>query len=190
MDRRAALKRVGVLMGGALSASTVAGVLGGCQPGPPGQTFIPQTLSAGQDELVTVLAELIIPETDTPGAKGAQVNEFIDLMLTDWMKADERAAFVDGLAEVERRAQSSTGKAFLSLSLEEQTALLTTLEDEALDPGRAPDAVPAFFSMLKQLTLVGYYTSEVGATQELRYERAPGRYDGCVPYEDLGRAWA
>ena len=44
--------------------------------------------------------------------------------------------------------------------------------------------------MLKELTLVGYYTSEVGATQELRYERAPGRYDGCMPYEDLGRAWA
>ena len=179
-------------MGGVLSASTVAGVLGGCRPGPEAGAYVPQTLSGAQDELVTVLTELIIPETDTPGARAARVNEFIDLMLSDWLKDDERTGFLDGLADVEARAEASYGKAFQALTLEEQTALLTTLEDEAIaqqsDPQAAPDAGRPFFSMLKELTLVGYYTSEVGATQELRYERSPGRYDGCVPYE--GRAWA
>ncbi len=194
MDRREAIKRVAMLMGGALSASTVAGVLGGCRAEPTMEVDAPQTLSAPQDELVTLLAELIIPETDTPGAKAAGVNAFIDKMLGEWLKDDERAQFLDGLADVEARAQASYGKAFQALNLDEQTALLTELEDAAIasmtDPQAAAGGGRPFFSMLKELTLVGYYTSEVGATQELRYERAPGRYDGCVPYADLGRAWA
>ena len=194
MDRREAIKRVGMLLGGALSASTVAGVLGGCRAEPSATVYAPQTLSAPQDELVTVLAELIIPETDTPGAKAAGVNVFIDKMLGGWFKDDERAGFLDGLADVEARAQAAYGKAFPALNLDEQTALLTELEDAAIaamaDPQAAAGAGRPFFSVLKELTLVGYYTSEIGATQELRYERSPGRYDGCVPYADLGRAWA
>ena len=191
MDRREAIKRVGVLMGGVLSASTVAGVLGGCRAEPSAVGYVPQTLSAPQDELVTVLAELIIPETDTPGAEAARVNAFIDKMLGEWFKDDERTRFLDGLTDVEARAQASYSKAFQALNLDEQTALLTALEDEAIAARSDSQAAGRpFFSMLKELTLVGYYTSEVGATQELRYERAPGRYDGCVPYADLGRAWA
>ena len=186
MDRREALRRVGVLMGGALSASTIAGVLGGCQAGPAVEPFVPQTLDGEQDALVTTIAELIIPETDTPGARAARVNEFIDRMLTDWFKAEERDHFVAGLSTVDARAQEGYGKPFLDLTPEEQTELLTAMDGEALDATSNP---PPFFRMMKELTLFGYYTSEVGATQELR-DMPFGEYRGAVPYGELGRAWA
>ena len=195
MDRREALKRVGVLLGGTLSASTIAGVLGGCQAGPAVETFVPQTLDGGQDALVTVIAELIIPETDTPGAKAARVNVFIDRMLTDWYKADERAHFLAGLATVDAKAQDAYGKPFLDLTPEEQTELLSAMEEEsiawseALALGEADPEKPPFFTTIKQLTLVGYYTSEIGGSQELR-DMPIGQYRGDVPYEEIGRAWS
>ena len=101
MDRREALKRVGMLMGGALSASTIAGVMSGCQPGPATEPFVPETLTGGQNDLVTSITELIIPETDTPGARAARVHEFIDRMLSDWYEDDERDHFQAELATVD-----------------------------------------------------------------------------------------
>lgn len=175
-------------MGGALSASTVAGVLGGCQAGPAAEAWTPQTLSAQQNDLVTTIAELIIPETDTPGARAARVNTFVDKMLTEWYKADERAHFLSGLADVDARAQDVIGKAFMEGTAEEQTAVLQAMEQDAMEQDATP--LPPFFHTMKELTLVGYYTSEIGATQELQWLAAPGRYDGCAPLEEVGRTWA
>ncbi len=191
MDRREALQRIGFLMGGVLSASTVAGVLGGCQAGPATEGWVPQTLSPEQNELVTTIAELIIPETDTPGAKAARVNTFIDKMLTGWYKADEREHFLSGLSAVDARAQDVIGKAFMEGTLAEQTEVLQAMEQEALEARRSGAMrPPPFFETMKELTLVGYYTSEIGATQELQWLATPGRYDGCVPLEEIGRTWA
>ncbi len=209
MDRREAIKRVGLLMGGVVSMSAISGVLGGCRVGPATAPFVPQTLDAAQNDLVVTLTELIIPETDTPGAQAARVNEFVDRMLTDWYAARERDHFLNGLADVDARAQTAHGKAFVALTPEEQTALLTTLEDESLayherrqdeaefdEFGRRVDGAaeaepeaPPFFSMIKELTLLGYYTSEIGATQELK-EMPFGAYDGSVPFDQIGRAWS
>ena len=100
MDRREALKRVGFLMGGTVSLSVASGVLSGCQaPAAGGYTY--QTLSAAQGELVATISELIIPETDTPGARAARVHEFADLMLTDWFDASDRDHFLAGAGHVE-----------------------------------------------------------------------------------------
>ncbi len=195
MDRREALKRVGMLMGGALSASTIAGVMGGCQPGPTTEPFVPETITGGQNDLVTTITELIIPETDTPGARAARVNEFIDRMLTDWFKDDERAHFVAELATVDTKAQDAYGKPFLDLTPEEQTELLSAMEEEgiawmeALGTGAADPEKPPFFNLIKQLTLVGYYTSEIGGSQELR-DMPIGEYRGDVPFQEIGRAWS
>lgn len=195
MDRREAIKRVGMLMGGALSMSTVAGVLGGCQVGPADGAFAPQALTSGRDELVATIAELIIPETDTPGARAARVHEFIDRMLGDWYEDEERDHFLAELATVDQKAQDAYGKPFLDLTQEEQTDLLTVMEEEgiawreALGTGGADPEKPPFFVVMKGLTLFGYYTSEVGATQELRV-MPMGEYRGDVPYEEIGRAWA
>ena len=187
MDRREALKRVALLLGGAISAPVMSGVLSGCRPGP--EPFVPQTLTLDQNELVAHLAEMIIPTTDTPGARAARVHEFIDLMLTDWFPEDERAHYLSGLATVDQRSQADYGTPFLQATEAQQVALLTKMEDEALSPSENADG-PPFFMMMKQLTLVGYYTSEIGATQELQWLAAPGRYDGCVPLSEVGRAWA
>lgn len=186
MDRREALKRVGFLMGGTVSLSVASGVLSGCQaPAAGGYTY--QTLSAAQGELVATISELIIPETDTPGARAARVHEFADLMLTDWFDASDRDHFLAGLGEIDSVAQSVNGAAFVDNTEEQQVAILTEMEDAALaDTG---DQTP-FFSMIKQLTLLGYYTSEIGASQELKYVHTAGEYRGDVPYEEIGRAYS
>lgn len=220
MDRREALKRLALLTGGALSMSTIAGVLGGCRAGSaPG--YRPQTLSSDQHELVATIAELIIPETDTPGARAAGVPEFIDRMLTDWMYAAEREHFLQELSRVDALAQERFERPFVRASEEQQVQLLQELEQEArqteprrvvidratgqivdgpdtsaedIAQGRPPRTLTVelrpFFRVMKELTVVGYYTSEVGATQELRLNLVPGRYDACVPYDQIGRAWA
>lgn len=190
MDRREALQRIGILVGGTLSASTIAGILGGCSAGPEGAAFAARTLTDGRDELVAVLAELIIPETDTPGARAARVHEFADSMLTDWYEEEETARFLAGLREVDERANADSGAAFTELSQAKQIELLTEMEDEAYawqeagQTGNQP-----FFFTIKSLTLFGYYTSEIGATQEL-HVNPMGEYRGDIPYEEIGRAWA
>ncbi len=217
MTRREALKRIAALTGGALSVSTAAGVLGGCG-GSDGDAYELRTLSNAQFERVGALAERILPTTDTPGAKAAGVPTFIDRMLSGWMTTLERTHFLTGLEQVEPTAQAKVGTSFIEGSAEQKDAVLRVLAEEAqaLEPDRVTvdfdaawdvEEVPAeifdngrpqeieiqlrpFFSHVKELTLVGYYTSEVGATEELRYEHVPGRYDGCVPVEELGRAWA
>lgn len=186
MNRREALKQIALMTGGALSLSTIAGVMSGCTA----QTgeFTPQTLTANQDELVTVLSERIIPATDTPGAKAAKVNRFIDHMLTDWNTEEERKHFLEGLRYVDELSNNSHGGSFIDLSKEQQVAVMETLDKEAQDA--SDDGPRPFFSMMKEFTVVGYYTSEIGAAQELRSDLIPGYYDGCMPYSEVGRAWS
>ena len=175
--------------------STVAGVLGGCQASPVAGAFSPRMLTSGRDELVATIAELIIPETDTPGARGARVHEFIDAMLSDWYTEDQRDHFLAELATVDQKAQDAHNKPFMDLTEAEQIALLTAMEAEgetwreALAAGNGDSDKPPFFIAMKGLTLFGYYTSEVGATQELRV-MPMGVYRGDVPYDEIGRAWA
>lgn len=188
MHRREALKRVGLVMGGVVSAPLVSGVLSGCQSGIEEGAYALQTLSPGQNELVATIAEHIIPATDTPGARAAKVNEFVDLMLTDWYPAEDRTRFMSGLADVDAKAQAAHGKDFLDCDKEQQVAVLTEL-DQAAYNGSAQSGTP-FFRMMKEMTLTGYYTSEIGATQELQYVHEAGRYDGDVPYSEIGRAFA
>ncbi|MDE2732270.1 MAG: gluconate 2-dehydrogenase subunit 3 family protein [Bacteroidota bacterium] len=190
IDRREALQRIGWMLGGTLSASTIAGVLGGCSAPPEGVAFAARTLTDGRDELVAVLAELIIPETDTPGARAARVHEFADAMLTDWYEAEETARFLEGLRQVQRRAEAAGGAPFNELTEALQVELLTQMEEEAhqwQEAGRQGDE--PFFFTIKSFTLFGYYTSEIGATQELRVNPM-GEYNGDVPYEEIGRSWA
>ena len=180
ITRRDALHRMAALLGGTLSAPLVAGVLSGCQP--ERGAWSPQTLTAHQDELVIRLSEMIIPATDTPGAEAAQVNRFVDLMLTDWYPEEAVTRFQKNLDAVDARARDAHGTAFLDCTPDAQTKLLAALAQEAK---QADTEHTPFFSMLKELTVVGYYTSEIGQNQELEYRMVPGRYDGCVPVEEV-----
>ncbi len=179
MDRRAALERIVWIMGSTLSVSTASGVLGGCSAGPEGTVFVARTLTGDRLELVAVLAEHIVPATDTPGARDARVHEFIDNMLTDFYGQEEAKRFLAGLAALDARSVRSYEKTFLALDGTAQVALLRTLESEG-----AP-----FFATVKSLTLSGYYTSEIGATVELHI--APyGSYQADIPFAQVGRTWA
>ncbi|MXZ58503.1 MAG: gluconate 2-dehydrogenase subunit 3 family protein [Rhodothermaceae bacterium] len=190
MDRRTALQRIALLMGCTISASTVAGVLGGCSAGRDGVVFEARTLTQGRDELVATLSELIIPETDTPGARAAKVHEFADNMLTDWYDEAEVEEFLAGLEDVQRRAGDYDSASFMDLDPDRQIEILTQMEKEVEvwrengELGTTP-----FFQTIKSLTLFGYYTSEVGATQELRVNPM-GVYRPDIPFSEIGRAWA
>lgn len=188
MNRRDALRRVAVLLGGTLSAPTLTGVLGGCRM-PSGEGWSPEVLSAAQDRAITVIAETIIPETDTPGAMATHVNRFIDTFLAESVSPGERERFLNGLEEAEARCQETYGAGIAGCAEDERHAFLETLDDQAFRDDVDLEH-PPFFRVMKELTLVGYYTSQVGGSQELRINMVPGYYDGCVAFDEVGRAWS
>jgi hypothetical protein len=154
------------------------------------QTAALKALDPHQNATVVTISELIIPQTDTPGAKAARVNEFIDLIVADWYDEQEKSAFLTGLADVDQRSQSTFGKDFVGCSDKQQIQILNDLDEESRvksEPPlrhRARNAAPeekTFFFMIKQLTLIGYYTSEIGFVQELHEEIIPARHAGCAP---------
>lgn len=185
-------------MGGVVSAPTMIAFLEGCKPGSKAVSEPFTGFDTDQLTLVSEIAETILPATDTPGAKDAKVGEFIQLMLKDCYYPKDQNSFLDGLA-------SLSGKGFMKASAAEREKLLTEAEDAALkfneeiaqkrkqakesqqsfdEPG-----VP-FFSLMKELTLLGYFTSEAGATKALDYVGVPGRYEGCIDLKPGQKAWA
>ena len=143
-----------------------------------------RALNAHQNETVATIAELIIPKTDTPGAREAGVPAFIDVMLADWAGDDQRQMFTAGLANVDERSRALFGKEFVACSEAQQTQILTDLDAElARLRDTKSDASKNFFQAMKWLTLTGYYTSGVGATTELHYRVVPGRYEPCYPLD-------
>ena len=194
MNRREAIKRTAFLMGGTISAAAMTGVLSGCQPTPQGINWEPQFLTLDQDGTVSAVVGRIIPTTDTPGAVEVGVPEFIDLMLKDNYKESDQKLFLDGLIQLEADAMSEYNKSFAQLSAENQDALLKKYDEAAYatmnKDGYDSKTERPFFNMIKELTLLGFFTSEVGATEVLQYDPLPGTYEGCVPLAEVGKAWA
>lgn len=127
--------------------------------------WAPKVFDAHQNDTVVLLSEMIIPQTDTPGAKAAKVNEFIDLVLDDASET-ERKQFLGGLAWMDGRSQELFGTDFASAAPEQQTALLTIVaspKNKAFEDQVGTE----FFKAIKALTITGYYTSEIGMKQEL-----------------------
>ena len=185
IDRREALRQAALLLGGSLSAPAVAGVLAGCDAPTSRAAQAPaRALSPAQLELVATIADHILPATDTPGARAAGVDRFIDRMMAEYYSASDRQRFVAGLGDVDERAKRAQGHAFLKCTPAQQHAILSDLDREAFTGARPPSH---FFRTMKELTVVGYYTSQIGATKELRHASIPGRFDGCVP---VGKTWA
>ncbi len=127
----------------------------------------PRFFDAHQNETVIALSELIIPETDTPGAKAALANRFMDLWLREEDEATQRQA-IEGLAWMDGRSLSLHGKPFVNLNVEEQTALLTPLADPH-NSNPADQAGMQAFQNIKDPTIFAYYTSQLGMEKELQY---------------------
>ena len=189
ISRRRALQQVALLLGGAISAPTVAGVFSTAtrRAWAASPAWAPRTLSPAQLELVATLAEHIVPQTETPGARAAGVHRFVDTLLTDHYSAAERDRFLAGLAGLDAQGRARYGKPLVQATTEQQLALLRELDAAAYTAGRGEDGW--FFRRVKELTLVGYYTSEIGAMQELHVSPF-GTYRGDIPYTSVGRAWA
>lgn len=179
MTRRNAIKQAALIMGTAVSASTIAGLMSGCSAfGTP--IWKPLFLTEDQGELVATIAELILPATDIPGARDALVHEFIDVMLANYMEEEEQKRFLAGLTQVEVDAQTAYSKNFMACSTEEQTEMLTTMASEAASSPQS------FFRKIKELTLVGYFTSETVGKNVLNFLPVPGTYEACISIEEVG----
>lgn len=181
MNRRDALKSVVLMMGGTMVGATA--VLTGCAPESQieGLNFSPEDV-AFLDEV----GDTIIPTTDTPGAKAAGIGSFIMMMVKDTYDAENQGAFVSGINSMRSSFKSDNGKSFEEGSVEERTAFLNQMKEQA----QAGEESAKVINMLKDLTILGYFSSEIGATQALNYVEVPGRYDGCIPYEKGDKAYA
>ncbi len=190
ISRREALHHLTLLAGGTISAPVVGALLSGCRAKPAPAAWIPQALTAPQADLLAALVDQIIPATDTPGASEAGVAVFIDKLLQDWVQPEARLRFQTGLAALDVEMQETQDVSFREATPEQQNALLTRLDQEAIQAREERAGPLPFFATLKEWTLVGYYTSEIGATQELQWLAAPGRYDPDLPLEEVGPTWA
>jgi gluconate 2-dehydrogenase gamma chain len=192
IDRREALRKTALLMGAAVSASALAGIMQGCKASPE-LTYTPDFFTKEQAELVSELAEIIIPRTDTPGAKDAGVPGFIDKILKECYTKEDQDFYRAGLAEFDAAAKSAFGDSFVYLAPEKQLEFVKAQNEAALKMSKEkPDAARPFILTTKELTLLGFFTSEPGATQVLQYEAVPGSYKGCIPLTEAGngKTWA
>jgi gluconate 2-dehydrogenase gamma chain len=192
IDRREALRKTALLMGAAVSASALSGILQGCKAAPE-LTYTPSFFTEDQARIVMEVAEIIIPKTDTPGAKDAGVPGFIDVMLKDCYKKEDQDRFIAGLTAFDEEAKKAYGDSFIYCKPEQQVELVTKIHAAALQEAKEnKEAKRPFILMAKELTLLGFFTSEQGATQVLQYVAVPGSYKGCIPLSEAGngKTWA
>jgi gluconate 2-dehydrogenase gamma chain len=194
MDRRELLHRAAILLGGALSSGTVAGVLAGCVSTPQGDATAKTFLSPDEMRIVRAMSDQIIPRTDTPGALDVGVPAYVDRMLAGYYPDRERDIFRQGMRGVMTDASEHGGKPFDELTPEQQVSLMKEYDRLAYDQNRRmardPKEPPHFFRLMKELTIIGYCTSEAGATKFLNYAPIPGPYRADIPYSEVGKAWA
>jgi hypothetical protein len=161
--------------------------------------------SSADVALLDEIADTILPETSTPGAKAAKTGAFMALAASDVYTQENLEVFRNGLRKVDEAAQSAHGVGFMQASSAQRLAVLQALDREqkaVMDARRAPPSnraplptaatsePPHYFRLLKELALLGYFTSEIGCTRALQYAESPGRYDPCAPYAPGDRAWA
>jgi len=207
IDRREAIRLVSALLGGVafvggrdLLAATEKASLAG--EGTLGK------FTAEEVALLDEIAETILPATKTPGAKAAKTGAFMARMVTDCYSPAEQKIFRDGMRKVDDAARRTNQVSFMEATPPQRSAVLTGLDHEqkrvmdareSAERGKVPGTVvgeatvnqPAhYFRMMKELALLGYFTSEIGCTQAMRYIESPGRFDPCIPYAAGEPAWA
>ncbi len=174
MHRREALQRLAILLGGTLSLPVQAALRG------ERINAASLDIPAGRQALIADLAEVIMPATDTPGAREAGVGKFIVRVIADCTAKPEQDKFMAGLSKTDALSQSAFGKPFSELGGPGKTKIMEQLAREEKE----------FFLNLKELTVVGYFTSETGVTQALEYLPVPGRFQGDIPLQPGQRVWA
>lgn len=181
MERREAIKWVASFFGGTLIGSEA--FLSGC-------TSNSETIFFSADEmnLLDEIGETILPETSkSPGAKAAKIAEFMQKIVRDCYSAEEQAIFRSGLSKLDEKSDQDFGSTFRKLTTGKRIQILEFFEIESKE--KSETVPPHFFTFMRQLTIWGYFTSEVGATQALRYDPIPGTFEGCLELEPDQPAW-
>jgi hypothetical protein len=193
MTRREALQQLILLVGaGAAAPALLRGGRAHAGPQAPAKFFTPS-----QALLVSEVAEIMIPRTATPGAKDVGVPEFIDVVLLNVYAPVDRARYLEGLGAFGALAVQTYGRPFLQLDSGERAALVQSVHDAAVAEELKQKALHApvtrpFILMTKELAMLGFFSSEIGATQVLQYVAIPGSYHGCLPLSQAGngKSWA
>jgi len=161
--------------------------------------------AAADVAMLDEIAETILPETSTPGAKAAKTGAFMALMVTEVYDARQQQVFRAGLAQVDEACRTAHGVPFMQATPAQRLSVVEALDREqksAMDartPTRtnrapaapaAPDEPAHYFRMMKELALLGYFTSEIGYTKAMRYRESPGRFDPCAPHAPGDKIWA
>jgi hypothetical protein len=186
MNRREAVWRIALLMGGAMVGSEA--ILSG-------QAIPFKGPAAGFTDadraLLDEIGETIVPATDIPGAKAAKIGAFMTMMVTDCYNDNQHAAFLAGLRKINDACRAKYGSSFMDSTPAQRTELANALDAEQRDYNRtkAKDSPAHYFRMMKELSLLGYFSSEIGCTQAVRYIEVPGAYHGDIPYKKGDRAW-
>ncbi|WP_342332298.1 gluconate 2-dehydrogenase subunit 3 family protein [Pedobacter sp. FW305-3-2-15-E-R2A2] len=201
MERRELLKMIALLTGSVMIGGNA--LLSGCNPEP--KTGRQQLFSKEDIDFLNEVSETILPETKTPGAKAANVGQFMTVMVTDCYETKDQKAFREGIKTLNAACEQMHQTGFMKASAEQRLSLLVALDKEAktyqskkgeLEEAERkkdkdfPGLSNHYFLMMKQLTMLGYFSSEAGCTQALRYMAVPGKYEGSVPYKKGDKAWA
>src|SRR5215831_3009440 len=188
MNRRDAVSRVALLLGGTIVGAEF--FLSGCRP----ERKYGNAVDFSTDDVAYLdeVADTIIPTTNTPGAKAAAVGTFMSVMVKDCYEDKDQAIFREGMKKLNETSKTKYGKEFPDITPDQRKELLTAIDKEAKDYQKnKKDGDPNhYFTLMKQLTLLGYFTSKIGCEQALRYVAVPGRYEGCIPYKKGDKAWA
>ena len=212
MDRRELLRMIAVVTGGAVIGGEL--FLSGCSTGAKSAA---EGFTAENIALLDEVGETIIPATATPGAKAAKIGEFMKVWVTDCYTEAQQKAFMEGIGKLEDACKKAYKKSFMECSPEQRHELLVGLEKEAKEFNKAVEekdkparekieaenkklawkdhkeveATPHhYYTLMKQMTLFGFFTSKTGCTETLQHIAVPGKYDGAVPYVKGGKAWA
>ena len=189
MHRRDALVSLSAVTAHALFPSVLAEAAAAAEKiDTTGEAWVPKWVPKERAAMLTALVDTIVPATDTPGAKQARVQVFVDLALCDCYTPDEQRLFTSGFDALAAECGTRQGRPFEACSPEERHALVAPLDAASYAPDTG--ARGSFVRILKDLTLVGFFTSRIGATQTLAYEKVPGGYRGCVELRPDQKTWA
>ena len=187
MTRREALRKTATITGFAVTSSAAIGILNRCTPsGEPG--WKTKFLGNDQVDLVSSMTETILPKTDTPGAIELHIPEFVDLMLADNYTKSEQDRFLTGLKDFQERTRSKNNRKFEKCTPEDKSSLIEEEENHSYENFWQTHQM-SFYLMLKELTLLGYFTSDYVMNNMLDYHPVPGRYEGCIPFNKDGKLY-
>lgn len=195
MNRREALKGTAMILGYAITGSTIATLMQSCEAGPK-LNWTPSLLSNSQAQTLSALIDRILPATATPGALDVGTDQFIDKILVTAFPEKIQKGFASGIDAFNAEAKTMQGKDFVKLENSKKDEVIKAFEEKS---GPLPGALWAynfaegdefpFYRMMKELALLGYFHSEKIGKEVLAYDPIPGPYQGCIDYGDVGKAW-